>query len=476
MPMISAPYPAPASASGFAQTVHPLLRRAYRVRLLAILLLASTLNFTDRAILSAVVEPMRLELGLSDIQIGLIQGLAFAVTYSLMGIPVGRLAERRNRLWIVAGCVLFFSVATGLCGFAGGFLQLFLLRIAVGVGEGGFMAPASSLVADHYRPNRRASALAVLLLGMPFGFLTGSLLGGYIAQGWGWRTAFFAMSVPGIAVALLLVFALREPPRGLSEGLIDRGPAVPPPLGAVIRHLFGLGAFRHLLTAAVLCVCGSNAIGQFQLTFLLRVHHLTLAQAGALSGIISFVSLGSGMLIGGNGTDWLERHDRRWYLWVPAIGATIGGLCLLAGFAQTSLTSAVPLIIAGSIFVFLYFAPGYALVQNIAGVRMRASAVAIFGVFSGLLGAGLGPTLAGFASDRIARADFTAGDFSALCRGGRGIDPGSAVDLACRHAAAAGMQGALVAASFFFLWAAIHFLLASRSIRAALDAGARASA
>lgn len=451
---------------------HPLLRRGYRLRLIAILLLANTLNFTDRAILSAVVEPMRLELGLSDVQIGLLQGLAFAVSYSLMGIPVGRLAERHNRPWIIAICVMFFSVATGLCGFASGFIQLFILRTLVGVGEGGFMAPASSLVADHYPPNRRASALAIILLGTPFGFLLGSLVGGAIAQAWGWRATFIVMSIPGIVVAALLIFVLREPPRGLVEGMRENTPRAPtPPLGAVLRHLFGLPAFRHLLIAAVLCTCGANAIGQFQLTFFLRVHDLSLSQAGALSGIISFVSLGTGMLIGGNGVDRLERFDRRWYLWIPALGAVVGAACFAAGFAQARVAPAAVLLIVGGIFLFFYFAPAYAMVQNIAGVGMRASAVAVFGVFSGLLGAGLGPTFAGIASDRIARAHFALGDFGALCRGGRGIDPGGAVDMACRAAAADGMRGALLGATLFFLWAAVHFLLASFSIREALEAG-----
>ncbi|MDU6750374.1 MAG: MFS transporter, partial [Bradyrhizobium sp.] len=135
-----------------------LLRRSYRARLLTILLLANTLSFADRAILSAVVEPIRHELGVSDLQIGMLQGLAFAVMYSLTGIPIGYLAERRSRIGILTVCIMVFSVATGLCGLAAGFVQLFLLRVLVGVGEGGYMPPATSLVADHYKPERRASA------------------------------------------------------------------------------------------------------------------------------------------------------------------------------------------------------------------------------------------------------------------------------------------------------------------------------
>lgn len=451
-----------------AQT-HPLLQRGYRFRLLAILLAANTLNFVDRAVLSAIVEPMRVELGMSDSQIGLLQGLAFAVTYAVMGIPIGRLAERHNRLRIVAVCVIFFSVATGLCGLATSFFQLFVLRILVGAGEGGFMAPASSVVADHYPANRRASALAIVLLGMPLGFFFGSLLGGMIAQTYGWRMAFFAMAIPGIVVVGLLLFALREPPRGLADGGHENLKiATPPPLMAVLRHLFSKPAFRHLIAGAVLCTCGANAIGQFQFVFLLRVYGLELGQAGIVSGTISLLSLGLGMLIGGGGTDWLERLDRRWYLWIPTGGAVIGAGFFALGFYVDQLAVAVPLIIFGGICLFLYFAPAYALVQNIAGMTMRASAVAIFGVFTGLLGAGLGPTIAGIASDQIARSVFTGNDYTAQCRAGPAPEPGGLMDVACQAAAAAGLRGTLIAMTLLFLWAAVHFLLASRTIDAAL--------
>lgn len=450
---------------------HPLLRPAYRWRLLLLLMLTNTLSFVDRAIMSVVVEPMRHDLGLSDAQIGILQGLAFAFIYALIGIPVGRLAERGNRLRIIAVAIIVFSAATGLCGLSTSFLQLFLLRMAVGVGEGGFMAPATSLVADHFPPARRASALAVILCGMPCGFLVGSIVGGQIVQHFGWRAGFFAMATPGLIVAALLLLLLREPPRGLAEGAHVRPATATPALAAVIRHMFSQPAFRQMLIGAVLCTCGSNAIGQFQVSFFARVHHLPIGLAAATSGLISFFSLAPGMLIGGNVVDRIQRRDERWYLWGPAIGAAAGSLCFIAGFSQPTLASAIPLIVAGGILLFLHYAPCYALVQLIAGVRQRASAVAVYGVFLGLLGSGLGPTITGIVSSYVARQRFTLGALEQLCPGGRAITPGGAIDQACQAASAAGMRAAMLTGAALMLWGAFHFLLGSRNMAKALAAG-----
>ncbi|WP_404713403.1 spinster family MFS transporter [Sphingomonas sp. MMS24-J13] len=451
--------------------VHPLLRSAYRWRLLLLLMLTNTLSFVDRAIMSVVVEPMRHDLGLSDAQIGILQGLAFAFIYALIGIPIGRLAERRNRPWIIGVAIIVFSAATGLCGFASSFLQLFLLRMMVGVGEGGFMAPATSLVADHFPPARRASALAVILCGMPCGFLIGSIVGGQVVQHHGWRMGFMVMSVPGLIVAALLLFGLKEPPRGLAEGGHTRPAVATPPFGAVLRHLFAQPAFRQMLIGAVLCTCGSNAIGQFQVSFFARVHHLPIAMAAMTSGLISFFSLAPGMLIGGNVVDRIQRLDERWYLWTPAIGAAVGSGFFVLGFYQVSLAIGVPLIIVGGILLFLHYAPCYALVQLIAGVRQRASAVAIYGVFLGLLGSGLGPTITGIVSTFVARRQFALGNLAALCPGGRALQPGGAIDHACQAASASGMRAAMITGAVLMLWGALHFLLGARTISRALAAG-----
>jgi MFS family permease len=265
---------------------------------------------------------------------------------------------------------------------------------------------------------------------------------------------------------------LREPPRGLADGAQPHHP-VPdtPSLGSVIKHLFAQPAFCQLLVGAVLCTCGSNAIGQFQVSFFARVHHLPIGMAAATSGLISFFSLAPGMLIGGNVVDRIQKRDERWYLWTPAIGAALGSLFFLAGFWQASVFVAVPLMVAGGIMLFLHYAPCYALVQLIAGVRQRASAVAVYGTFLGLLGAGLGPTITGFVSSHVARAQFTLGSLEALCPGGRAAQAGGAIDQACQAASSAGMRAAMITGAVLMLWGALHFLLGARTISKALAAG-----
>jgi predicted MFS family arabinose efflux permease len=441
-----------------------LLAPAYRGRLLFILLLVCTLNFVDRAVLSAVVEPIKQELGLTDLQVGLLQGLSFALLYSLLGVPVGRLAERYSRLVIISASVAFFSIMTLLCGFASTFLVLFFCRVGVGVGEAGFMSPTSSLVSDHYPATKRASALSIIMLGSPLGYLIGAMVGGWIAQHYGWRTAFIAMGVPGLVLSVIVLFVLIEPVRGLSDGTPATRDA-PPPMTEAFRILFAKPAYRHVLIAGALCTFGMTAIGQFSFLFYLRSHGLSLSQAGMAAGMTAAVSLSIGTLLGGFGVDWGNKYDRRWNAWTPAIGVLIGSAFYCAGFLSQNLFMSITGVTLGGLSLFLYYTPTYAMAQNMAHPRMRATAVAIYAMVFGLIGAGLGPTFLGLASDRFAHSNFKAGDFSALCPGGKAaIGASSDLALACQQASANGLRFALASVTIAFVWAAVHFLLASRTL------------
>jgi MFS family permease len=228
--------------------------KLYRGWVLLLLMLAYMSSYIDRSILGILQEPIKHELGLSDSQLGLLGGLSFALFYTLLGIPIARLAERHNRALIISISLVVWSAMTGLCGLTAGYMQLLLCRIGVGVGEAGGTPAAHSIITDVFKPERRASALAIYSLGVPLGSLIGSAAGGALAQQWGWRAAFLFVGPPGILIALLIVTTLKEPKRGQSENKPTAGLDTVPSLGSVLRLLFGNRVFVHIYRVTVL-VC-----------------------------------------------------------------------------------------------------------------------------------------------------------------------------------------------------------------------------
>jgi predicted MFS family arabinose efflux permease len=443
---------------------HRLLTRGYRAWLVAVLLLLSTLNFADRAILSVLAQPIKEDLKLTDAELGMLQGLGFAILYSLLGLPLGWLAERVSRKNLIAACVAVWSLMTAACGFAGSFVSLLLGRVGVGVGEAGFQPPTSSLVADHFEAKRRGTIMAIILLGSPLGFLVGQSVGGWVASAWNWRVAFFALGVPGLIAALITWLTLREPPRGLAEGHIATGAA--PSLKDTFTALWSKRAYRHLLAGFVIGGFAMNAVAQFVLPFYLRSFDLPLATAGALFGIVAFSSNGIGMLIGGLGFDQLSRRDVRWPLWGPAAMLLLATPLYVAAFASHTVTLSLGFIWFANLAMATHLAPSLSTVQNLAAPRMRAMATALVWLVMGLIGAGLGPTLMGVTSDFFAGQNFALGDFIQSCPGGRApAGAAEGIDAACRGASMQGLRTALMCGSVFFLWAALHFLLASRTLR-----------
>jgi predicted MFS family arabinose efflux permease len=438
-----------------------MFRPAYQRWLVAVLLLLSVLNFADRAILSILAQPIKEDLQLSDGQLGMLTGLGFAILYSVLGLPLGLLAERVSRKKLIAACVAVWSFMTAACGFAGGFVSLLLGRVGVGVGEAGFQPAASSLVADHFPARRRGSIMAIILLGSPLGFLLGQSLGGWVASQWGWRVAFLALGIPGLLAALLTVTTLREPPRGLADGGTPEARA--PAVRTAIRTLWSMPTFRHLLAAYVIGAFAMNAVAQFVLPFYLRSFDLPLATLGAIFGMVAFSSNGLGMLLGGFGGDRLAKRDARWSLWGPAIMLALAAPLYLVAFGSTLATASFAWIWFANFAMATHLAPGLATMQNLAPPRMRATATALVWMVMGLLSTGLGPTVLGFASDAFAQAAFTAGDFLASCPGGRSAD--AVTDAACRAASTSGLRTAIMCSLVFFVWSALHFLLASRTVK-----------
>jgi predicted MFS family arabinose efflux permease len=443
-----------------------LLSGGYRARLLIVLLIASTLSFTDRQAFTATFQVIKQDLKFSDFQLGLLAGLGFALVYALAAIPIARIAEHRSRVVIIALAIVGWSIMTGLTGVAAGFATMLICRAGVGIGEAGGSAPATSLISDHFPLPRRASANSIFLLGSPFGALVGGVLGGWVAQHYGWRNAFFALAAPGVFVALLVVLTLREPPRGLADG--RKPPATPPPsLRTAFQFLITKPTFCWLVIAASLAAVGMTSVSQFMAPYLARSYHLNVQSTGQFFGMISAASLTCGMLVGGFGGDRLALRDRRWHAWAPAIGVFLACPMYVTAFLQTSLWPTTFFLFMGGFTLFFYYAPVVAAVQNMATPRMRASAAALFGLVFSTAGPGMGPVIMGLMSDGYAHHIFKAGDFGQVCRGGLAAKGAAAgVAHACASASAMGLKDAFLTVVSVFALSGVFFLVASRTLRA----------
>lgn len=442
----------------------PEFSHGYRRWLIFVLLLVSIFNFADRAILAVLAQPIKEDLKLTDTDLGLLQGIGFAIFYAFLGIPLGMLADRMNRKGLIAICVALWSAMTVACGFAANFLTLLLGRVGVGIGEAGVQPALSSLLADHFRSNKRSSIMAIVTLGSPIGFLLGQAVGGWVASVWNWRAAFAVLGIPGLCVAAFVLLTLREPPRGLADGVVPEGP--PPSLMNAVRYLLSKPTYLHVLAGMTIAGFTFNAVATFVLPFYLRGFDVPLGVLGALFGMVSFTSNALGMLVGGFGVDRLARHDPRWSIWTPAAAFCLCIPFYFGAFASSQLALSLACIWFGNFTLITYFAPTSGTMQNLVGPRMRATATSITFLFGNLLGAGLGPTIVGILSDLFAKRAFAFGDFIASCPGGRAIEGApAALDRACRDASMEGLRYALMSVLAIFLWAAVHYLIAARTVR-----------
>jgi predicted MFS family arabinose efflux permease len=447
----------------------PAVSGGYRAYVLVILTLIYTSNFIDRGILGVLGQPIKAELGLSDWQLGVLGGLAFAILYSTLGIPVARLAERTNRVTLMAVAVIVWSGMTALCAFVGNFWHLLAARVGVGIGEAGCAPPVNSILADYFPPNRRATAIGIFSLGIPIGSVAGALIGSWVADNYGWRAAFLVVGLPGIALAILFKLTVREPVRGAFDppGADRTAPSVM----EVVRHLAGKKAFIHLALGSAMASFGAYGISTFAIPYLLRGFPLTLTQAGAAYALFGGVAAAVGVASGGLLADWAGKRDARVYVLMPAAAFAVATPLYMAAFLQSSLTGLALFVCVPAILQFLYIGPMTGLTQNMVGPRSRATTSAILTLVINLIGLGLGPALTGWASDLYATAAYAGvGEFAAACPGGLAPAGASAeATAACGQAAFIGLQRALVTVSAVFLWAGLHFLLAARTVRRDLE-------
>jgi MFS family permease len=429
-----------------ASATLPLPSTRYRSYVLAMLVVVYVFNFLDRQIVTILAEPIKMDLGLSDTQIGLMTGLAFAAFYTVLGIPIARLADRANRVTIISVALVVWSGMTALCGLAQNFVQLLAARIGVGVGEAGCSPPAHSLIADYFPPEQRASALSIYALGIPIGSILGLLAGGWVAEFWGWRTAFFVVGIPGVLLAIVFKLSVREPIRGMSDA---KAPVAGEqlPLGLTVRTLLANRTMVHLAMGGALTSFVGYGLGQWLPAMFIRIHGLGVGETATYFGLVLGVASAVGTVIGGAIADRFAARDRRVYAWLPAAGVLVAFPFFVVGLMMNQPYLAIAVLITPYLLNSLWLGPTFGTIQNLAPMRMRALASAILLFILNIIGLGFGPLLVGVLSDLLL------GTF-----GGESL------------------RYSILISTVFYFWAGAHFLLAARSIRQDLDAASARAA
>jgi MFS family permease len=378
----------------------PAVSPAYARYALGLLFVVYVFNFIDRQILSILLEPIKAELGVSDTAMGFLTGIAFALFYTVAGIPIARLADRGSRRTIIAVGLAVWSVMTAASGLARSFPQLALARIGVGIGEAACTPPAHSLLADYFPPERRATALAIYAMGIHVGILFGFLVGGWMAEAFGWRQAFFVVGLPGVVLAIVVRLTLREPIRGLADGHV----AVPLQVSSrdAAREVWALRSLRHMAIGAGLHSFAGYGLAAWGPAFMARVHHMGPAEIGMWLGLITGFAGMAGAVSGGMLADRLARHDARWTLWVPAIASTIEVPLLIAFFLLSSQTAALVIAVPGILTGAMWLGPIFAATQNLVRPALRAFTSALMLFVVNLIGLGLGPQAVGVLNDVLA--------------------------------------------------------------------------
>jgi MFS family permease len=389
--------------------------RGYANWVLFLLLLAYILNFVDRQVLAIVGLEVKQEMGLSDTQLGLLLGPYFALSFTLAGFVIARIADVASRRNVLVLGLAAWSLLTAGCGLVKGFAQLATLRFAVAIGEAAGTPPSHSMLSDYFPPARRATALSVYGLGIYVGTGFGFAGGGLLLEWFDWRTAFIVAGLAGLPVALLIALTVREPVRGASEaaartahggGALGKpgggtfGAA--PPLSRVLPEIFATRAFRWLMAAAACQAFLGYAVLSWGATFLRRVFEMSAGEAGVAFGGIAALAGGLGSLGGGVLADRLARRDPRWYAWLSAIVSLtafpFAVIFVLAQDRATALLAFAPFYLLNN----LYVASLWTLVQSLVAPGLRASASATQLAVTNLVGYGVGPPLVGFLNDALA--------------------------------------------------------------------------
>jgi len=422
----------PAEAGGFSVT------DKYRKYVLGLLLVVYTFNYLDRQILSILLEPIKHDLQLSDTALGFLTGIVFALFYATLGVPIAMFADRANRKKIIGVALAIWSGMTALSGTATSFLQLAFFRIGVGVGEAGGSPPAYSLLSDYFPPEKRSTALGIYSLGVPFGILFGFLIGSQVYELVGWRAAFFVVGIPGVLLAFLVWFTVKEPPRGHSEVVApSAADADAPSFMDTVRFIMKRKTLVHAIAGATLISFTGYGFVTWAAAFLIRTHGMSVGDVGLYLSMILGIFGGMGTFSGGYFADKLQKRDPRWQAWVVAIPSFVTAPFGVAMFLVDSKAAALILMTGPAITGSLFLGPSLAMVQNLVQVRMRAVAGAFFLFVLNLIAMGGGPQFIGIMSDVL--------------------EPTYGTDA---------LRYSLLIGILFSIWGACHYLMAARTLEA----------
>ena len=406
---------------------------------LVLLTLVYTFNFIDRQLLSILQESIKLELLLSDSQLGLLTGFAFALFYVTAGLPIARLADRSNRRNIVAVSVGLWSFMTAISGLVQNYSQLLAARVGVGIGEAGGSPPSHSIVTDIFPPEKRASALSFYSTGVNLGILFGFLFGGWLNEFFGWRVAFMVVGIPGIILAFIVRATVKEPIRGLIENKVASDEQVP--FKQVITVLWQRKTFRHLALASGLNAFAGYGTANWLASFFIRSHEMTTGELGTWLALSTGLFGAIGILLGGILADKLGKTDKRWYLWVPGIATILVAPFMLFTLLTGSQYAALLCAFIPGLLQNVYLGNSIATTHSLVGLRWRSTSSAILFLVLNIIGLGLGPFAVGYLSD-----------FLSPSLGSESL----------RYAMVALLPTAMI-------WSSIHFLIASRTLQKDLE-------
>jgi predicted MFS family arabinose efflux permease len=381
--------------------------KRHRFYALIILTLIYMSSHIDRSIVGILAQPIKNELGLSDTAIGILGGFAFAVFYATLGIPLALLADRTNRRNIIVAAVSVWSVMTVACGLAANYTQLLLARIGVGIGEAGSSPQSHSMIADMYASHERSKAMAIYTLGVPIGIMMGFVIGGYVSVNWGWRTAFFVAGLPGLLLGLVLWFTVREPARGLSDGLAP-GARKPQTYSEVLAGLKTAFAFiwtskasRHVVIGLTLTSFVGYGGTFFVAAFLERTHGIPRDQVGLILGPIAGLFGAVGTFLGGYLADRLAKRDLSWNAKVIGYAKFAAAPLILIFYLIDTFAIAIIFYLPAAVLGAFYLGPSFAIIQSVAPLAIRATAAAITLFILNFIALGLGPVFVGFVSDAL---------------------------------------------------------------------------